>query len=187
MPLSDEVLATITRFVSGGFVGQAVIVEIVCQELYEPGELDPAEVTAAVSAATIAHEASKLSWPPKTDCDRLQQAFRTLEARGIIAVENAGFDQSDGYAQVLEALASARDPEAIIGYCFYHGQDLDRAVDGGGLYLAFGPREARDEGSKGAAVGAIVVEELSRVGLSATWSGDFRKRISLADFDWKRR
>ena len=47
---------------------------------------------------------------------------------------------SDGLSDISEYLAeNGRD--GILGYCFYHGQDLERAIAGGGLMLAFGDLE----------------------------------------------
>jgi Domain of unknown function (DUF6891) len=60
-------------------------------------------------------------------------------------------------------------------------------VHGGGLYLAFGPMDANNEETGGPRIGAMIVEEFSRVGLEVQWNGTFRQRICLPAIDWKRR
>jgi hypothetical protein len=187
MPLSEDTLKQIETQVRGGFEDRESIIEILCEEVYEPGELDAAEVAAAVDRAMATHEAAKANWPKVTDCDKLERVFDALNQRGIIALQNAGYTQSDGYDDFREVLGSVPDPKQIIGYCFYHGQDLERAVAGGGLYLAFGPREPRDEHTKGPAVGRMIVEEFRRAGFQVTWDGTFAERIYISPFDWKRR
>ncbi len=43
---------------------------------------------------------------------------------------------SDGHDDSNEALGNY-PKEKFFGYCFYHGQDLERAVSGAGLMLAY--------------------------------------------------
>src|SRR5262245_22333096 len=187
MPLSDETLEAIADTVRGGFEDRDSILEIFLEERYEPGELDAAEVEKAVDAAIAAHEASKATWSEVTDCDRLDQAFAALERRNVIALQNAGYTQSDGYSDFCEALDDSPDPSKIIGYCFFHEQDLERAVSGEGLMLAFGPTSPEDEEVEGPKVGRIIVEELERAGLRTEWDGTFAQRINVPKIVWQRR
>ena len=79
------------------------------------------------------------------------------------------------------------DASHVVGYCFFHGQDLERALDGEGLYLAFGPIDPSQEPTDGPEVGKRVVAALAKEGLPADWDGTFSKRILLPRFEWKRR
>jgi hypothetical protein len=76
-------------------------------------------------------------WPQQTDCDRLDFAFESLNSNGIIALHNAGYTMSDGLSDVSEKLHE-KERDQIKGYCFYHGQDVERAVLGDGLMIAYG-------------------------------------------------
>jgi len=187
MPLSPETLREIDGLVRGGFDDRARIIELLREEMYAPGELDEAEVVAAVDAAFASLARDKASWPAVTDCDRLDQAFAALNALGIIALQNAGYTQSDGYDDVRQSYDERADRDTVIGYCFYHGQDLERAVQGEGLYLAFGPMDAKKEETEGPRIGAVIVEELTRAGFAVKWSGTFGQRICIPAIDWKRR
>lgn len=109
------------------------------------------------------------AWPPITDCDRLNAAFNALNRKGVIALQNAGYTMSEGYEDVGEALA-ALDRSKIRGYCFYHGQDLARAVGGDGLILAFGDLANTFAGKLG--VGELIKEELERQELKVEWDGN---------------
>ena len=187
MPLNPEVLRDIDGLVRGGFDERDRIIEIFCEEMYEPGELDEAEVAVAVDAAFASFEKDKATWPSTTDCDKLDKVFAALNTRGIIALQNAGYTQSDRYGDAREIYESRSDRDKVIGYCFYHGQDLERAVNGEGLYLAFGPMDAQNEETAGPRVGAMIVAELERMGFSAQWDGTFNQRIYVPAIDWKRR
>lgn len=187
MPLPSETLKEIDVQVRGGFEDRERIIEIFTEEMYAPGDLDPEEVEAAIDDAISRHHAEKNSWPAVTDCDRLDRAFQALNKSGIIALQNAGYTQSDGYDDCREAVRSAPDRAKFVGYCFYHGQDLERAVAGEGLCLAFGPVNPKEEQAKGPEIGKTIVEELQRQGLRPIWDGTFGKRILIEPFDWKKR
>jgi uncharacterized protein DUF6891 len=187
MPLNPETLRDIDALVRGGFEERNRIIEILCEEMYAPGELNQADVVAAVDAALAVLAQEKKTWPATTDCDRLDDVFAALNARGIIALQNAGHTQSDGYDDVRQSYDERLDRDTVIGYCFYHWQDLDRAVHGAGLYLAFGPLDAKKEETEGPRIGAVIVEELARAGFAASWNGTFDQRIFIPAIDWKRR
>lgn len=183
-PAFRDELVTLVR---AGFYDKKRLTQIVAEELYAPGELDPAEVAAAVDEEFAKHEAQKKTWPAVTDCDRLYSAFAALNKRGIIALHNAGFTQSDGYEDFRAALKNHPQRATVVGYCFYHSQDVEHAVRGEGLYLAFGPVQAKDEETKGAEIGKLVREELERAGLKVQWDGTFATRMSIPQIVWQKR
>lgn len=187
MTLSAETLDEIQARVRGGFDDRDRIVEVICEEMYEPGQVNPEEVETEVARAFAAKREEKKRWPKVTDCDRLDAVFAALDSRGIVSLQNAGYTQSDGYDDVLYALEQRGQPSNVVGYCFYHGQDLERAVRGLGLYLAFGPVDPKLEESEGPKVGAAVVEELQKEGFKAVWDGTFDQRIFVPEIDWKKR
>lgn len=163
------------------------MIEILCADLYAPGELDRDAVAAAIDAAIAEVRSESERWPAVTDCDRLEAAFAAMRARGIVAIQNAGYTQSDGYDDVRDYADRAKKRDELIGYCFYHGQDLERAVDGTGLYLAFGPLDPKQEQAAGPILGRLIVEELERAGLHPRWDGTFNQRIGIPKLDWKQR
>jgi hypothetical protein len=185
--LAPDVIEEIAVLIRTGFYDKDRLMEIVCEELYEPGELDADEVSAAIDAQHTEWLSEKKGWPARTDCDRLDDAFAALEKRGIIAMQNAGYTQSDGYDDFREAYESHPRKSAIVGYCFYHEQDLEHALHGDGLFFAFGPVDPKAEETKGPEIGNIVREELERVGFTVDWDGTFAKRLSVPKFVWQRR
>lgn len=187
MTLTNEVQNRIYVLVHGGFDDAERIEEVLLYELHEPGALDAAAVHRFVAHTFEALELSKASWPAVTDCDRLGRAFAQMQRQGLICLQNAGHTQSDGYALVQQALEQLQDAQDMIGYCFFHHQDLERALGGGGLQLAFGPLEPRLGPSLGVEVGQRAVRALAAAGLHAQWDGTVAQRICIPAFDWKYR
>ena len=185
MALTNETRDEINTLVRGGYEAPERLVEILTEEMYEPGELDEDEVQAFVDQCVALLERSKAGWPTVTDCDRLDRAFDQMVMQGVMGLQNAGQTQSDGYQDVQEALRGREDVHLFIGYCFFHGQDLERAVRGGGLHLAFGPLDPQLEASLGLEVGQRVVRALAAAGLHAKWDGTFSQRIFIPQFDLK--
>ena len=127
---------------------------------------------------------AEASWSPVTDCDRLNAAFAVLETAGIIALHNAGYTMSEGRTEVAETLATT-DQREMRGYCFYHGQDVERAIGGDGLTLAFGDLTDTREGA--VAIGNTIKEELACQGFVVEWDGSPERRINIPKIDWQRR
>ncbi|MDV3351843.1 hypothetical protein D0962_08975 [Leptolyngbyaceae cyanobacterium CCMR0082] len=185
--LSSETVQEIAALVRSGFYRKNRLMDIFCEEMYAPGDLEPDEVSAAIDVEFETWEAEKQTWPEVTDCDRLDSAFAAINERGIIALQNAGYTQSDGYEDFLDAYENHPNKSSVLGYCFYHGQDLERAVYGGGLYFAFGPVDPTEEETKGPEIGNVIREELERVGLKVDWDGTFAKRLGVPKLEWQRR
>lgn len=185
--LGAVVLHEISTLVQSGFYNKDRIMVIFLEEMYAPGELDEAQVASAIDDAMEKWNHEKQQWPAVTDCDRLDKAFEAINRRGIIGLQNAGHTQSDGYDDFRMTLDKHPKKAEVIGYCFYHGQDLSRAVDGGGLYLAFGPTDPAAEEKQGPMVGNIVREELERTGLKVNWDGTFANRMLIPGIVWQKR
>ena len=80
------------------------------------------------------------TWEHPTDTDRLITAFDDLCDNNIIALHNAGYTTSDGEYEVVEVERELRKHNIVSdGYCFYHEQDLSRAIakEDPSLYIAF--------------------------------------------------
>jgi hypothetical protein len=169
-------------WVWSGFHDQDEVDEML-EDLLE-GDVDPDAMREAIANAFKEKAAAEKSWPAETDCDRLDRVFDALNTNGIVALQNSGYTMSDGRSDVGEAL-NERGFDKYHGYCFYHGQDLERAVNGGGLMLAFGDIEA--DPAKKKEVGNEICVALAKAGFKTEWNGDPETRINIPVIDWKRR
>ena len=136
---NEEYIATaIRQWVGSGFYTHDEIDSMVDDIAEEDCDIE--ELKATIGPALRAKLRAERGWPAVTDCDRLDAVFNQLEEAGICALSNAGYTMSDGFTEVAEARAMA--PTGYYrGFCFYHGQEVERAVDGEGLMLAFGDLE----------------------------------------------
>lgn len=125
---------------------------------------------------------AEADWPDVTDCDLLDQAFEEARKNGFAALHNTGYAISDGLSDVAEWVK--KQTTHFPYYCFYHSQDVEKAVGGDGLMLSFGAFSdvAADKIEAGKQLFAI----LKKVGLEPEWKGDPKKRIEL-NIDWQRR
>ena len=147
-------------------------------------DADEQMLRAAVAPEFARKTEAEKGWPAVTDCDRLDAAFDALASRGVLCLHNAGYTMSDGHGDASDQLS--REPKGkYFGYAFYHGQDVERVIDGGGLMIAFDHVDG-DVPDK-AKVGAALKEELERVGFAIEWDGTVGQRINIPKFDWKRR
>lgn len=148
------------------------------------GDVDESMLRALIDEEFQRKALEEKSWPEITDCDRLDDVFDDLNGAMIIALQNAGYTTSDGHDDV--GAIHARQPHGTYkGYCFYHGQDLERAVAGEGLWLAFG--DMKDTGVGKTAIAAAIIEALKHHGFAVEWNGSVQTRIRVPKIHWQRR
>lgn len=176
------ILEEVRKRVWSGFCGPREVDQLI-DDLLE-GDADEAFLRAAVAPEFESKALAERSWPDTTDCDRLDQAFAEMNERGIVALQNTGYTMSDGLEDVYEGLYE-RGPAGVEGYCFYHFQDVEQALAGGGLYLAFGV--FREDKAAAAEVGRLVRGVLESHGFRVDWDGNTDTRPLVSEFDWKRR
>lgn len=149
-------------------------------------DVDAALLRPTLDEALAALRDDEAGWRDATINDRLTAAFAALEAAGIVALENAGYTMSEGWEDIANAAEERTTPAR--GGVFFHGQDVERALAGDGLWLAFG---AFDDGPThrpaSFALAVDVCRALRRHGVDCTWSGDVDARIAVAPFPWRRR
>jgi len=126
-------------------------------------------------------------WKSPTDTEKLIEAFDQLCINNIIALHKAGYTTSDGDYEVLEVeriLRAKKKPSD--GYCFYHEQDLARAVsiENPNLYIAFQKVDNSDD-QVTLEVGRRVVKILIEKGFQVEWSEDVNSKILIPNFKWQ--
>lgn len=142
-----------------------------------------AEFATLAAALEQGQRAKEATWSTPTANDRLEAAFAELDAAGIVALQNAGWTQTDGWEEIGEATEHRQN---VRGGVFFHSQDTERAMEGGGLMLTFGV-----VGEGGAAASAVIGEEtaatLRSYGLTVEWNGRVDARLLVKPFIWQKR
>ncbi len=184
---TEDMLTEVTEAIWYGFDSPAEIDAMIEVEDEEGAGFDVQTVKAAVAETLASKRRAEAGWPETTDCDRLDRAFARLHEEGILALQCAGNTMGDGMRWVNEQLADPRTADGqYTGFCFFHSQDIDRALDGEGLQLAFGPVNS-DEEKDAVAVGQRVCHALRQAGLEPDWNGSADVRIGLPRLRWQRR
>jgi hypothetical protein len=176
------VFDAIKTWVKSGFYTLDDIYEMM-EDIIEE-ECDEDMLQKRASEEFLKKQQSEDSWPNLTDCDRLDFIFNELNELGIIALQNTGYTMSDGFDDVGEVLETL-DRNQVKGYCFYHGQDLERALADEGLTLAFGDLNAIDD--QKIVVGKLITEIIKKHHFEYIWDGTANKKINIFPFKWQRR
>jgi hypothetical protein len=181
----------VEQLVRAGFEDEDEVLEgldeLVEDELGDADEELVAELTAHARRLFGEQRIRQDGWTEPTVNDAIDRAFDELNERGIVALQNAGYTVSEGRSDVNEVASEMSTPPR--GATFYHGQDLERVLEGGGLALTFGAFEddpaQRDSAS--VAVGREVVDTLTRHGVPVQWNGDVTQRLEIPPFEWRKR
>jgi hypothetical protein len=142
-----------------------------------------AQLRAFAQACLDEQRAAEATWDGPTLNDRLSEAFADLEDGGVVALEDAGYSVADGWE---DAATAAEELDDVRGAVFFHGQDVEAAVRGEGLWLSFGVLGRKDAAAS-EAIGREVVSVLAEHGVPTTWDGAARSRIHIPPFAWQRR
>lgn len=180
--VNQYILNAIKVHVWGGFDTPDEVQEMISDILEEGADEEMLRKSVSIEFAKKS-EAEK-TWPKITDFDRLDNAFKALKTKGVLCLHNAGYTMTDGHVDSNEALGNFPKGQ-FFGYCFYHGQDLERAVFGGGLMLAYDHIEG-DVPDK-IKVAEVLKKELENIGFAIEWDGTNDQRINIPKFDWKHR
>ncbi|XVS64614.1 DUF6891 domain-containing protein [Actinosynnema sp. CA-299493] len=191
--LPADVVAEVEEYargvVHGGFTSLDDAVEDVAEHFEgEEHPLTPVAARALVERVWRERAAEQEGWPESTGVDRLFAAFDALDRGGIVARADFTCCQTCGHAEIGDEAG-----EGARGYVFFHRQDTESAVAGGGVWLAYGSfgdpagLEPVDHAAADEAVGREVVAALTASGLPVEWNGSARTRIQVGPMPWQKR
>lgn len=173
--------------IQGGFDKEEMIFTGLLEYFDEEEDLDEAWIKSNLSEKYAAHQRESVSWKHPTDFERLAKAFDTLNAGGIVALHNAGYTKSDGEGDCTGMIGQLEQAGIKAnGFCYYHAQDLSRAVEPSirKLYIGFDSVSGDDRAAK--AIAETIVATLKEHGLDVTWRGTVDQRIEIRNVDWKK-
>lgn len=108
----------------------------------------------------------------------LKKIFKSLSQKHIIALQDAGYTQSDAFDDCVEAFHKKRNKNEIIGFCFYTGQDKERAKNESLLPIGiWGAPNGEDEAT--ITIGKLVVEKFEEQGYKSDWDGTASMRPTV--------
>jgi len=103
----------------------------------------------------------------KSDLDLVFEKLTTL---GLIALQDAGYTQSDGFSDCSESFYKNPQKDTIKGFCFYTRQDLERAKETSTLMLGYwGAPDGEDKSTE--SIGNLIIETFKQANFNVQWSG----------------
>jgi hypothetical protein len=185
--IEAELREQITTAVAEGFSDREDIIGRFAENAeadYERDDLEPL-IEKLTDQALAAHHRKQAKWKGRTDNDRLDHAFEALERMGIVARQNFTCCSTCGHYEIGDEIKQAKKKRRpVSGYAFYHMQDTESAVEGGGIYIKYDTLANDEEKKK--AVGRKIVEALEEAELETEWDGDPNTAI-LVKLKWQKR
>ncbi len=182
----EEARDSIRYYVWSGYYDADEVFTIIDEEVFDGDGEDEAWLRGAIRREFRKKREAERDWPEVTNCDRLDRVFEALRGRGILARHRCGLTIQDGVDVVWGLYKEEGGKRSgLIGYCFYHLQDMEAAMWGDGMWLAFGSFSRSAE--HGVEIGHLIREEFERAGFAVEWDVTIKSRPFLKGFRWQRR
>ncbi|MBC7487556.1 MAG: hypothetical protein H7282_12465 [Cytophagaceae bacterium] len=187
----DYIYQSIVLQIRMGFFSMEEISESILEEVEDNGfeeEISEEWINSAIETEFQKLRTESDEWEISTATNRLRKAFDELCQLKIIALHHAGYTTSNGESEVVEVETQLREKGILSdGYCFYHGQDLARAIDPEQhtLFIAFQKINNKDD-EVTIGVGKRVVQILEKHGFKVKWDGTANTKIEIPDFYWQK-
>jgi hypothetical protein len=185
--IKQEALEQIELDVKFGFENEEELFTSIREMFYNEENFDERWLRDTISERYKKHQLDSSAWKHPTDFERLAKAFDELIDEKIVCLHNAGFTKSDGVddcVQVIERLEEIGI--SAIGFCYYHSQDLTRAVDANSRDLLVGFGVAVRDDDLALSVGRRIADKLKQHGFQVNWSETIEQRIEIQNIDWKK-
>lgn len=183
----QEALEQLELDIKFGFENEEELFEGIRDMFYDDEDFDEDWLKQVIADKYQQHQKESLSWKRPTDFDRLATIFDELIKENIVCLHNAGYTKQDGHGDCMETIEQLSELGIkAAGYCYYHSQDLARAVDPeiGNLYLGFDSITQDD--NEALHVGNKIVDKLRKNGFEVSWPGTVDQRIEITHIEWKK-
>ncbi len=115
--------------------------------------------------------------------NKLEEAFKTLAIKNIVAIHNCGYDLEEGVGDAFELnVHLINNKFHPVGFCFYSFEDIEEAIEEEKLMITFGDFENNE--NKALEIGELVADTLKSAGFSIIWDGTVNNQIEINPFKW---
>ena len=185
--VKQEALEQIELDVKFGFENEEQLFDSIRDMFYQEEDFDEDWLRQTISDKFQQHQSESVNWKHPTDFERLAAVFDELIREKIVCLHNAGYTKSDGEGDCLQTIERLSElgikPK---GFCYYHSQDLGRAVDPEiqNLYLRFDSPTQDD--SEALIVANKIVDKMKKNGFEIAWTGTVDQSIEVKYFNWQK-
>lgn len=174
--------------IKSGFESLEDIIEGALEAVEEEGwqrEVSEEWVTETLTREYEKNLSDSKTWSKETDTEKLRLVFDKLRKNKIVTAHSIGYDTSEAIYDIQEIWQELEDHDIHpIGYCYYHGQDLERVIETGDLCIGFsGVKEKNEKEAIG--IGNKVVDALKEAGFTVEWNNSASERIIVTNFNWQ--
>jgi len=185
--LKDEALEQIISDIEFGFENEEELFDSICDMFYDEESLDKVWLRKTITENYLAHQKQSLQWARPTDFDRLVNSFDTLIREKIVCLHNAGYTRQDAESDCLETIEALKQSGVNpIGFCYYHSQDLARAIDPTSRTLLLGFDSADQNESNALQIANRIIATLNKNGFEVAWPGTVDQRIEIKNIRWQK-
>ncbi|MDX1943106.1 MAG: hypothetical protein SFU99_21260 [Saprospiraceae bacterium] len=185
--LKDEALEQIELDIKFGFETEEELFDSIRDMFYNEDDFDEDWLRQTISERYEQHQKDSLTWERPTDFNKLAKAFDELIKEKIVCLHKAGYTKQDGRGDCIETIKRLNKIGVkAIGFCYYHSQDLARAVDPDirNLYLGFDSSSQND--NKALEIATKIITTLKKNGFKISWTGTVEERIEIKNINWKK-
>ena len=184
--IKDEAIEQLEKDILFGFENADDLLESISEMLYDEDDFDEEWLKQEIDSRLKKYKADSLKWEKPTDFDRLVKAFDELNKNKIVSLHRAGYTKSDGESDCSEIIDELKELGINAkGYCYYHTQDLERAIgEEKMLFIGFDSYNRNDELAK--EVAEKIISVLTDNGFSTKWNGSIDTRIEILNINWKK-
>ncbi len=184
--IKDEAIEQLEKDILFGFESGDDLLESISEMFYNEDDFDEEWLKLEIDSRLKKHEADSLKWAKPTDFDRLVKAFDELNKNKIVSLHRAGYTKSDARSDCSEIIDELKELGFNTkGYCYYHTQDLERAIgEEKNLLIGFDSYNRDDELAR--EVAEKIISVLTENGFSTKWNGSIDTRIEILNIDWKK-
>jgi hypothetical protein len=185
--IKNEALEQIEKDVLMGFESAEDMVDSIGEMFQDEDDFDEDWLAETVEKRCEEHRENSYNWSKPTDFDRLEAAFDHLIHQKIVCLHKAGYTKQDSISDCEEAVEELADLGIdAIGYCFYHTQDLERAVDPKQRNLLLGFDSVNQDDAEAELIGDMIVEVLKVLNFEVNWDGTIAQRIEIKNLNWQK-
>lgn len=185
--IKNEALEQLELDIQFGFENEEELFESIRDLFYDENDFDEEWLRQTIAEKYQQQQKESINWNRPTDFDRLAKTFDELIQEKIVCLHKAGYTKQDGEGDCLETIERLQKMGVKpTGFCYYHTQDLERAVDKNikNLYLGFDSVSQND--NEALQVANRIVTKLKETGFELDWNGSVDQRIEIKNINWQK-
>ena len=185
--IKQEALEQLELDIKFGFENEKEIFDGIRDMFYNEPGFNEVWLKETIAEKYALHLAEAAFWTHPTGFEKLAKAFDELVKEGIVCIHKAGYTKSDGEEDCFEAIDRLQQLGIKAeGFCYYHAQDLARAVDPEVQNLYLGFDSATQDDAEALLVANKIIDKLKQQGFEISWPGTVDQRIEIKYIDWKK-